>query len=156
FTSSRGLAAHQNGPLAEERRCHLAHCAALQMTLGSLRGIAVYSLIVAKTLRLADRPRDLITRDEIEAAATRYVRIANRRRHPKEPEKRKGGRLWYNFKTYATRWLKFMGRLHTPRQIPRPYADQIARFEEYMSRERGLSPETIASSKRTIQQFLKE
>jgi site-specific recombinase XerD len=126
------------------------------MTLGALRVIAVYTLIIAKTLRLADRPRELITRADIEAGANRYVRLANRRRHPKEPEKRKGGCLWYNFKTYATRWLKFMGRLHVPRQNRQPYADQIARFEQYMRRERGLSPGTIAYSTRTIQQFLKE
>lgn len=156
FTTPRGLTPQQNGPLAEERRRYLAHCAALQMTVGSLRMIAVYTLITAKTLRLADRPRDLITRAEIEAAATRYVRLADRRRHPKEPEKRKGGCLWYSFKTYATRWLRFMGRLHTPRQSPRAYADQIARFGEYMHRERGLSAETIAARKRTLQQFLKE
>lgn len=153
FTTPRGLTPQQNGPLVEERRRYLAHCAALQMTLGSLRMIAVYTLIVAKTLRLADRPGELITRADIEAGASRYVKLANRRRHPKEPEKRKGGCLWYSFTTYATRWLKFMERLHTPRQKPRPYADQIARFEEYMRRERGLSPETIAHSTRTIQQF---
>jgi cobalamin biosynthesis protein CobT len=79
-----------NGPLAEERRRYLAHCAALQMTLGSLRIIAVYTLIIAKTLRLAERPGELFTRADIEAGANRYVKLANRRRHPKEPEKRKG------------------------------------------------------------------
>ncbi len=156
FTTPRGLTPQQNGPLAEERRCYLAHCAALQMTLGSLRMIAVYSLIVAKTLRLAERPREFITRAEIEAGATRYVRMSNRRRHPKEPEKLKGGYLWYNFKTYATRWLKFMGRLHSPSPHPQPDAEPIARFEQYMRRERGLSPETIAYSTRTIQQFFKD
>src|ERR1022692_4813292 len=62
FTTPRGLTPQQNGPLVEERRRYLAHCAALQMTLGSLRMIAVYTLITAKTLRLADRPSELITR----------------------------------------------------------------------------------------------
>ncbi|MBM4072034.1 MAG: integrase [Planctomycetes bacterium] len=156
FTSSRGLAAHQNGPVAEERRRYLAHCASLQMTPGALRVIAVYTLIIARTLRLADRPSQLFTHPDIEAGASRYVKLADRRRHPKEPMKRKGGCLWYSFKTYATRWLKFMGRLHIPRENQRPYADQIARFGEYMHRERGLSPETIAYSTRTMQQFLKE
>lgn len=155
FRSPRALTAQQKGPLAEERCRYLAHCAAQQMTLGALRVIAVYTLIIAKTLRLADRPGEFITRAEIEAGADRYVKLSNRH-HPSRPEKRKGGYLWHSFRLYAIRWLTFLGRLHTPRSAPRPYADRVAQFQEYQHRERGLSPLSIAYSGRTIQDFLGE
>lgn len=143
--------------MAHEERCrYLAHCAALQMTRGSLRVIAVYTLVIAKTLRLADRPGELITRAEVEAGADRYVRLSNRRSHHRRPKKLKGGYLWRSFRDYAIRWLKFLGRFHTPSPAPQSYADHVAQFKEYMHRERGLSPQTIAMSSRTLQQFLGE
>src|SRR5262245_16703030 len=101
FHSPQAVARQRNGPMVEERCRYLAHCAALQMTCGSLRVIAVYTLIIAKTLHLADRPGELVTRAEIEAGADRYIKLANRRRCPLRPEKRKGGYLWHAFRDYA-------------------------------------------------------
>lgn len=143
FRSCRALTAQQKGPWAKERCRYLAHCAALPMTPGALRGIAVYTLIIAKTLRLAARPGRLVTRAEIEAGADRYVKLSNRR-HPNRPEKRKGSYLWLSFQRYAVRWLTFVGRLEIPSPVPRPYADQVAKYEEYMQRKRGLTSQTIA------------
>ena len=156
FHPARGLAAQQNGPLAEERCRYLTHCAALQMTRGALRVIAIYTLIIAKTLRLAERPGELVTRAEIEAGADRYVRLSNRRRNPRRPEKRKGGYLWQSFRGYALRWLTFLGRLLTPTPAPRPYAKQVTDFEEYLLQERGLASSTIDVRSRTLQRFLDE
>lgn len=155
FRSRCALTAQQTGPLAEERLRYLAHCAALQMTPGALRVVAVYTLIIAKMLRLADQPGQLVTRAEIKAGADRYVKLSNRR-HPNRPEKRKGGYLWLSFQRYAVRWLTFVGRLEIPSPAPRPYADQVARYKEYMERERGLTPQTIAMNGWTIQAFLNE
>src|SRR5207245_2435617 len=131
------------------------HCAALQMTPGALRVIAVYTLIIARTLGLAGRPGTPVTRTEIEAGADRYVRLTNRR-HPRRPEKRRGGYLWLSFTRYAIRWLTFLGRLQVPSPAPRPYADHIASYREYLHRERGLSPLTIAKTGETIQAFLED
>src|SRR5262249_40984504 len=55
------------------------HCAEQQMARRTLQLIAHYLLIVAKALRLADRPGELITRAEIEAEADRW---ANRQPRP--------------------------------------------------------------------------
>ncbi len=148
------VARQRNGPLAEERCRYLVHCAGQQMALGTLRRIATYTLIIAETLRLADPPGEPIGRADIEAGADRYVKLANRRRHSKQPETPKGGFLWMNFMRYAVRWLTFLGRLHTPRNVPRPYADRVAEFKEYMHRERGLAPLSIDYASRTIQEFL--
>ncbi len=67
------LARHRNGPLAEERRRYLDHCAGQQMTRRTLRDIALYTLIVAKALRIAERPTEFVTRAQIEAEAKRWL-----------------------------------------------------------------------------------
>src|SRR5437879_12936787 len=79
FERPHALARQQNGPLAEERRRYLVHCAEQQMAPRTLRCIAIYTLVVAKALRLADRPDELLTRREIEAEADRW---ANRQPRP--------------------------------------------------------------------------
>ena len=72
FQNPHVLARQRNGPLAEERRRYLAHCAEQQMSRRTLRDIARYTLLVAEALRLAERPGELITRAEIEAEADRW------------------------------------------------------------------------------------
>ena len=79
FQNPYVLARQRNGPLAEERRRYLAHCAEQQMSRRTLRSIALYTLVVAKALRLAERPGEFITRAEIEAEADRWF---NRRPEP--------------------------------------------------------------------------
>lgn len=149
FQHPHALARHRDGPLAEERRRYLAHSAAQQMSTRTLRGIAIYTLIVAKTLRLADRPGECITANEIAVEADRW---ANRQ---PQPAKRRGlNHARRSFKGHAMRWLTFLGRLQQPALVQRPYASHVAQFTEYQSRERGLSPKTVAYCQRTIHDFL--
>src|SRR5262249_23504089 len=68
--------------------------------------------------------------------------------------KRKGGGSRRAFKGYAIRWLRFLGRLETPTTVQRPYAAYVDQFVDYMLRERGLSPQTVAYRCRTIHKFL--
>lgn len=144
------LDVHRNGPLAEERRRYLAHCAEQQMSWHTLRGIASYTLLIAKALRLAKRRGELITRTEIKAAADRWF---NRRSG--RPRKRKNRYVRVRtFTGHAVRWLTFLGRLQPPATVQQPYADRVAQFTDYMVRERGLSPRTVAYSRGTIQKFL--
>lgn len=127
------LARQQNGPLAEERRRYLAHCAEQQVAFETLRGTASYILAVAQELHLAERPGELITFDEIEAAAGRWV---NRPR-PREKELR-----LHTFTGHAVRWLTFLERLQRPSPV-QPHADYIGQYAEYLLRERGLTPQTV-------------
>jgi integrase/recombinase XerD len=117
------------------------------VTLGH---IARNTLIVAKVLRLAERPGEVITRAEIEAEADRWVKRARRR---KVHNVRFVRRM---FKGHAIRWLTFLGRLHVPAAVRRPYADLVAQFIDYMIQERGLSSRTVAYSSQQIQAFLAE
>ena len=149
FKQPHALARHRNGPLAEERRRYLAHCAEQQMSRRTLRRTATYTLIVAKALRLADRPGELVTRAEIEAEADRW---ANRR--PKPPAMREAHRSWLRFTGSATRWLTFLGRFQPSAAAPRPYAEHVAQFSDYMLQERGLSPLTARYRCRDIHEFL--
>ncbi len=139
------LVRHQKGPLAEERLRYLAFHAERRMSPLTLQGIARYTLVVARALRLADRPGELITQHEIEVEAERW---ANR------PTIRVFHFARKNFKGHAMRWLRFLGRLQLPATVQRPYAKQVAQFTDYQLRERGSSPQTVEYCSRTIHQFL--
>jgi integrase/recombinase XerD len=139
-----------NGPLAEERRRYLVHCAEQQMSPRTLRHIALYTLVVANALRLADRPDQLVTRAEIEAEADRW---ANRR--PRPTKMRQVRYSWLQFTCHATRWLTFLGRLQPTPPAPRSYAEPIAQFSDSMLRECGLSPRTVENRRLTLNDFLK-
>lgn len=140
------LARQRNGPLAEERRRYLAHCAAEQKSCETLRGTASYLLIIASVLRLAERSGELITQREIEAAARRWV---NR------PRKRDEKRMLV-FTGHAIRWLKFLGRLQLPPVVQRPYADYVDQWTDYLLRERGLALGTVKLNRRTLHEFFAE
>jgi integrase/recombinase XerD len=149
FQNPQVLARHRNGPLAEERCRYLAHRSAQQASLLTLRAIAIYTLVVAKALRLADRPGELITLDEIEVEAKRWAY-----RQPQPPTMRLFDHARRGFKGHAVRWLTFLGRLQQPATVQRPYARQVTQFTDYQLRERGLSPTTVAYRQRTIHAFL--
>jgi site-specific recombinase XerD len=148
FKRPRTLARQRNGPLAEERCRYLVHCASQQLARRTLQFIASYILIVAKALRLADLPGELIPRAEIEAEAHRWAN-----RQPKPPALRDVHRSWLRFAGQATRWLTFLGRLQPLATTPRPYAEYVVQFTDFMLRERGLSPQTAEYRCRTIHEF---
>lgn len=118
FQHPHARARHCGGPLAEERRRHLSHCAAQRMAVRTLRGIAIYTLVVARVLRLDERPGEVITGGEIEAAAKRWAR---RRSAP--PGRRARESALRLFQRHARRWLQFLGRLQSPATAPRPPRD---------------------------------
>src|SRR5262249_41159244 len=100
FRGPSARARQRTGPLADERRGYLAHCAEQQMAPSTLRHVANYTLEIAEVLRLAERPGEHITWAEIEAAANRWAN---------KPAKRR--LLTFRFKGQAYRWLTFLGRL---------------------------------------------
>lgn len=137
FERPRALARHRAGPLVEERLRYLAHLARQGMAHATLSQAAVYTLIVADRLRLADRPGATIGLGEIERQAVRWAN-----RPALAPEHRGSHRPRKLFRQHATRFLRFLGRLQLPAPGPRPHAAQIDAFADYLIRERGLSPRT--------------
>jgi integrase/recombinase XerD len=149
FEHPYAVARHRDGPLAEDRRRYLVHRAEQHTSPHTLRSIAAYILAAAKALRLADRAGELLTRVEIATAADRWVR-----RRPKPPRTRGVRPSWLLFHGNAIRWLAFLGRLHPPATVRRPYADHIAQYTGYMLRERGFSPQTVEQRRWTIDKLL--
>jgi site-specific recombinase XerD len=149
FPDSRALARQRDGPLAEERRRYLVHCAEQQMAHKTLLEIARCTLAAANALRVAERPGELITREEIKAAADRWAT-----RHSPQHALSTVSSSWRRFTRYATRWLSFLGRLQPVIPAQQPYAQQVTQFADYMLQERGLSPRTIEIRCRTVREFL--
>lgn len=149
FQRPRVLARHRSGPMAEERRRYLTNGAEQKMALLTLQNMARYTLIVAKALRLADRPGEIITKSEVEVEAERWAN-----RQPKHPMMRIFHHSRRNFALQAFRWLTFMGRMEPCVIVQRPYAKYVAQFSDYQVRERGLSPQTVEYCSRTLNQFL--
>jgi site-specific recombinase XerD len=92
-------------------------------------------LRVAETLRLADRPGETISQDEINRKAT---------------DKR------HKFSSVATRWLRYLGRLKDEPIPVSPYAEQIEAFADYLQHERGLSAGTISNKCMFLRELLDE
>jgi site-specific recombinase XerD len=149
FSRPGALARHRDGPLVEERLRYLSHLAAQGLTLSSLQTAAQHLLLIAASLRLADRPGEAIGLAEIEQQAAGW---ANR---PVQPNRGTGpGRAAERFLWHATQWLAFLGRLQPPPAKPRPHAEQIAALAHHLGRERGLSPSTIAHVCAAVEKFL--
>lgn len=149
FKRPKALARQRVSPLAEERCAYLNHLARQGMSRATLRGAAIYLLIVVHELRLAQRPAQAIPVAEIQHRATRW---ANRPDRKTAPEGIRHARQ--RFLGTATSWLRFLGRLQEPSPPPDPYADLITAFADYLQRERGLSPQTIRTHCQYLQSFL--
>jgi site-specific recombinase XerD len=117
------------------------------MSRATLRTIDIYLMVVARVLQLAKRPKELISRAEIDAAANRWAK-----RLPRSPlvERRARNR----FKGRALRWLSFLGRLQFTFRPRPPHADHVVMFAKYLRRERGLASRTIESHCSRLSPFL--
>jgi integrase/recombinase XerD len=149
FPGSRALARQRDGPLAEDRRRYLVHCAEQQMAHRTLQEIAIYTLVAANALRLAERPGELITGEEIKTASDCWAS----RRSPQR-SLLTVSTAWRLFTRFATRWLSFLGRLQPVITASQPYVEQVTAFADSMRQERGLSPRTIEINCRTVREFL--
>ncbi|MBM4088291.1 MAG: integrase [Planctomycetes bacterium] len=151
YKRPRVVARHWNGPLVEERCRYLVYGAEQEMAPLTLQNVARYTLVVAKALRLADRPGETITKKEIVAAAERWAK-----RRPKHPMMRSFHHSRRNFTLQAIRWLGFLGRMESSAVVRRPYAEHVAQFSDYQLRDRGLSPQTVEYCGKVLHQFLSQ
>ncbi len=130
FVRPEALAHHRAEPLLEERLTFLAHLADQGLARSSLRVIAAELLVIMKSLGLASRPGEAISRDEIQQ------------------------KVVHKFSGVAQRWLRFLGRLRQPPAPVSPYAKKIKAFADDMEHERGLSAATIRSRCWVVSRFL--
>ncbi len=149
FKYPRVLAHHLEGPAANERQRFLIHRAKEGATRGTLLGIARELLVIAKHIDVATEKA--ISIDDLEAAASRWVRHQQRRHRVRGS---RWSREW--FIHLATTWLHFLGRLHEQARPPSPFADLMKDFVNYMQEERGLSEITIRGRCWHVGKFLDE
>jgi site-specific recombinase XerD len=150
FSQSAARDRHNSGPLAMERVAYLTHLANEGMRHAYLRKIARCLLVVADNLRLAARPGQAISHDEIDRTANLW---ANRKK-TRRPNWKTGHDARSFFRQIATGWLGFLGRLDQRPAPAGPDAAKVSAFAEYMVRERGLSPATIRGRCWCVKRFL--
>ena len=114
------LARHRGGPMAEERHRFLVELSRHGESRHQLRDVASILLRVVDRLSLANRPKDLISREELIQKSVLHRSLLT-----------------------AVQWLRFLGRLDMPLVPEHPYAKEIDAFVNYMRCERGASESTI-------------
>src|SRR5712692_3365494 len=124
FRCSRTAEFHLAGPLAEPRLRYLRHCAEQGAARRTLRRLAQYMLVIIAQMDL--QPDGEIRVEEIDQAARRWAFRQpqhHRMRDPKTAKER--------FISIATKWLRFLGRLHILEVTPSHYAHWIEQFAVY-------------------------
>jgi len=115
------------------------------MSRKTLRFKARILLPIANYLKLARRPADQISLEEIAKAASRWSR-----RKCSSPSKR----LRYEFVSEAVAWLTFLNRLEIQIKPVKAYDHMLVEFREFMEKDRGLSPVTIEHRCHSVCLFL--
>ena len=151
FERPHAITRQRSGPLAEERLRYLHHLADQAFSHASLRVIAYYLLVICDYLNLADRDGEMISRAEIEEKAVLWGSRNLKSRQNKKLDSPYSRR---RFVCHAIQWLRFLGRLYDPKSPPNQYADLVSAYADHMSRERGLSPQTIKARRWTVEEFL--
>lgn len=142
------LARHRMAPLADERIRYLKHLAAQGKSKRTLRREAACLLAITRLLRLAERSGAAISGEEVKKAAARWAR-----RVPPLKVHQPGRSSESTFRSVATRWLEFLGRLQPP---PASTFDPwLLEFDAFMRTERGLSDVTRKGRCWTIHHCLK-
>jgi integrase/recombinase XerD len=149
FRSPHALSRQSAGPLLQERLRYLDHLASLGMARSSLRTAACHVLAAVESLRLAERPGAASAGDEIEHQATLWAA------EPHSGSHRTGVSSRHFFLLHATRFLRYLGRLQVPPVRPHPFAQYVAAFADYVTREQGLSPSTVGGRRWAVDDFLR-
>jgi integrase/recombinase XerD len=149
FERPHAIKRQQSGPFAQERLRYLDYRAKQGAVPRTLREIAIYLLIVIRSLHLGEKRK--VTFREIEAAAVCWARRQSGLYGGKKPMLSLSRD---RFRRHAVRWLSFLGCLEIP--PPVPVAPKVAAFVDFLRTERGLCEETIQGRRYNVEQLLKE
>lgn len=152
FRFPSALNPHLNSPLSEERRRFLCHREEEGIGRNGLRVLAYYLLACVEYLRLAERPGELITRDEVERQSELWAARVSPAPNMRKISGRRSSRI--EFLRHACAWLKFMGRLQERVPAPGRFADQLGEFARFLGEEKGLNPRNSKERCATIGRFL--
>lgn len=149
FTSPAVVERHRSAPLANERSAYLDGLARQGASRRTLRNAAAYMLAVTHGLQLGRRPDESVSLEDIHRAAVRW---ANRR--VKHKNSKPGRSSKQVFVSNAMRWLDSIGRLECRALPASPLEPFLAEFDNYMEKERGLSPVTRRRRCWSVRRFL--
>ena len=149
FRRRAAVRRHLNSPLLQERLEYLRYRANQGYTLTTLRSLAADLLLIQNLLGLAtssdsiglvavqvgSEPLGLIV-----GPGTLITKMADVGRE--------------QLLSRAVRWLRFLGRLRLPSEVPPAYRSLIEEFADYMRVQKGLSEETIQTRRWYVEDFL--
>ena len=139
---------HNSAPFVQERERYLESLRQRGYSESYLRQAAAQLLVVIRELGPdAVRHADVA---EIQAATERFTK--GRRGLPFQSETKHPGEY---FKYCATDWLRFLGWLREPTPAALPYGSFLEDFCVWMRDERNLSPETIKTTRRYVNELLR-
>lgn len=147
FTRPHALARHRTTPYADSRERFLTHCSEQGYSHSSLQRIAWVLMVFSQSIDL--RPSVRISLQEVEFAVDHRVRLYRRPRCAADSKSSR--QLFIHF---ATAWLRFLGYLYEPQSEPKPFADSVEHFTNFLRDERGLSSATITFRREQIAKFL--
>jgi integrase/recombinase XerD len=145
FVRSDALTRQRSAPLAHERRQYLAKCEEQGMSKNTLRSKARILLSISDYLKLAHRPQDQISIQEIERAASRWS---------SKKCSSCSKRLREEFVSETVAWLSFLSRLQIQSKPAKAYDQMLVEFREFMEKDRGLSPATVEHRCHSVRPFL--
>jgi integrase/recombinase XerD len=147
MTDTTALLRHRTSPLAKEREEFLRYLETCGTSKANIRITACYLLQIIRLLRLR-KLRD-VTTTQVNQASRRWAR--RRRAFNKlQPGPRSATRFGWE----ARRWMRFAGRLRSPRPH-QPFSRLLGDFVQAMRIEQGLAQATIKGRGSRTSDFLK-
>ena len=147
FSCPRAVQRYVSAPLLEPRLRYLQHRAAQGATSATLKTIAFYQRALSGSIDL--EATRLVRPAQIEAAADHWIS-----RTPASHAQTTGSASKVVFVSVARGWLGFLNRLEQVESAALPCSGLIADFRDYMRSERGLSPATVYTRCRRVEEFL--
>jgi site-specific recombinase XerD len=148
FRSQAVVQRHLRSPLLQARLEYLQYCANQGYSLITLRGLAADLLLIQNLLGLATSS-DSLGPAAIQAGVNRWV--DRRPRHFKHKNGRRGHEQLFS---RAVRWLRFLGHLQIPGEVPPAYGSLLEPYADYLRMEKGLSEGTIRTRHCYVEDFL--
>jgi integrase/recombinase XerD len=145
FVGSDALTRQLSAPLVDERCQYLANCEDQGMHRSTLRSKARMLMSIEDYLKLAHRPEQQISLQEIERAAIRW----SRKRNAVSPKD-----LRNVFVSEAIAWLTFLKRVRILAEPAKVYDQMLIEFREFMEKDQALSPVTVEHRCHSVRPFL--
>ena len=148
FKHQKTIRRHREGPLSEERARYLAFKVEGGAARSTIALTADYMLATATRMGLTGDSR--VSVEEVEKAANSWAHRKTRKNPTASIQGRQRG-----FRRVACSWLRFANRLTPPPSKPQPNEPLVLAYAQYLDRERGFSPRTIATYSWCARRFLR-